>query len=277
VRELKEENMEGAPAMTDRKLSFNSITLFLFTLLLQLATCCHVQAAGAQESPAFDPAPSGGGMPGNVIVVNPGEFKGKTLKAGDYLIWIAEKKEGDPATAWPWQKTGPYELRSGLRYKVTTAAKSKIFVRPLTEGDRQPLQEGETALELGNSWLLSMAFLIAPEQGEESPSAAVSGEVAPSRPGAWDGTVSGIYDCGLGKMKISQKGKIVFGTYDWSGGGTICGSMEGNVLTGTFCDKYGSGDIKYTFDAHGFINNWRFTGESIWRDRPRAKRIREGI
>jgi hypothetical protein len=273
-RELKEENLETGPVMEDSKHSSTSIRVFIFTLLLQLVTCCCLQAAGAQELPAFNKALSEGGLPANVIIVYPREFKEKALKAGDYLIWIAEKKEGEPVSAWTWQKTGPYALKSGLRYKVTTATKCKIFVRALADESRKPPAAGEAALEFSNSWLLSMAFVIVQGGEAESLSATVSGDVAPSKPAAWDGTVSGTYDCGIGKIKIYQKGKIVSGAYEWSGGGTICGSLEGNVLTGTFGDIYGSGDIKYTFDAHGFINNWRFSGESVWREMPRAKKIR---
>lgn len=64
-------------------------------------------------------------------------------------------------------------------------------------------------------------------------------------------------------MHLSQSGTSVTGSYDLStSSGSIEGTLSGLTLTGTYNDKYGSGNIKFVFasDGNSFHGTWGSSG-----------------
>ena len=76
------------------------------------------------------------------------------------------------------------------------------------------------------------------------------------------GSISGEYRARDGRMCFVESGGGVTGYYDWSGGGVIEGSMQGLVLTGTWKDRVGKGQIRYEFapDHASYEHFWKGDG-----------------
>jgi len=240
----------------------------LFCFLLYTLTSPALSSGG----PPFDPPLSKGGLPANILVVKPNAALtiGEGIRAGSCSIWMAEKKGKKDHTAWKWQKAAPCAFKGGSRYRVAIIDRNRLSLKDITGTDPLAVGLNDISLVFENTLAVPMALIVTPIPD----TAASPGPPASLKDLRGDAPVSGLYECELGKIRISRKGKTVAGSYDWSGGGTICGSLEGNVLTGTFADKYGSGEIRYTFDNTGFQNTWRFTGETLWREHPRAKKMK---
>jgi hypothetical protein len=89
-----------------------------------------------------------------------------------------------------------------------------------------------------------------------------SGGGRPPKPGAVR-----TYQCpGLGTMQFTWNGDAVTGTYSWSGGGKVQGTMQGNTLVGQWSDGVGRGNTKYEFtaDRSKFEHYWQNAGTPAW-------------
>jgi hypothetical protein len=75
------------------------------------------------------------------------------------------------------------------------------------------------------------------------------------------------YECPCcGTMQFTWNGNAVTGTYSWSGGGKVVGTMQGNTLVGKWSDSNGRGNTRYEFtpDRSGFEHFWQWEGSTVW-------------
>src|ERR1700692_4547565 len=94
---------------------------------------------------------------------------------------------------------------------------------------------------------------------EESPTPAATAKPRPKptpqatvkpkpKPPSWAGTWVSQHHL---LMRLSQTGDHVSGTYDWSGGGVMDGTVSGNTLTGTWTQKDGQGSFRLSLSSDG--------------------------
>ncbi len=94
---------------------------------------------------------------------------------------------------------------------------------------------------------------------------------ARSSANAWSGTWDTSWSGGSTTMTLIQSGSSVSGTYTWDSG-KIQGTLNGNVLTGTWTEvptrqaPHDAGDIEFTLSADGksWTGKWRYGSSGDW-------------
>ncbi len=88
--------------------------------------------------------------------------------------------------------------------------------------------------------------------------------------------VGGTYETGYGNMQLHQNGNKVSGTYkSYTGDGSVEGTLQGNVLIGTWKDSRSSGQIRFVFseDERAFAGFWSYGSAVPNQDRWDGYRI----
>ena len=121
---------------------------------------------------------------------------------------------------------------------------------------------------LTTALLLSTAHRLPAPIAEESPTPAATAKPRPRpnpipqatikpkpTPLSWAGTWVSQHQL---PMRLSQTGDHVSGTYDWSGGGVMDGTVSGNILSGTWTQKNGQGSFRLSLssDGNSFSGTW---------------------
>lgn len=88
------------------------------------------------------------------------------------------------------------------------------------------------------AFLLVLTGLLAGRAGS------VSSAVANPWTGNWSRPASEFGGSATGVTRLTQRGSIVTGSYDWHGGGTIRGTASGSTLTGTWSEAQGAGTFR---------------------------------
>lgn len=101
----------------------------------------------------------------------------------------------------------------------------------------------------------SLLAAVAPKLNQKPMQPAPPPVAAPSSSGYLQ--VAGSYDSAYGKMLLRQNGSVVSGEYEYNGG-LIEGTIEGNVLSGTWKESSSNGKIRFVFNVDGsaFTGFW---------------------
>ena len=85
--------------------------------------------------------------------------------------------------------------------------------------------------------------------------------------GDWNSTASGEGSCGdsVGRFQLTltQSGKSVTGSY-YGGTASLSGTLDGNVLVGTWKESDGTGSLRFIFsdDRNAFEGSWSIPGST---------------
>ena len=95
----------------------------------------------------------------------------------------------------------------------------------------------------------------------------VSARIGAELTGVWNSTASGEGSCGdsVGRfqLKLTQSGKNVTGSY-YGGTASLSGTLDGNVLVGTWKESDASGSLRFIFsdDRNTFEGSWSIPGST---------------
>lgn len=91
----------------------------------------------------------------------------------------------------------------------------------------------------------------------------ISAAVAPAAPPGF----AGLWRTQFGRVRLVQDGKKINGCYDYTGGATISGTVEGKKLTFTYKEPEteGEGWFELAADGKSFTGKWRPKGASKWQ------------
>lgn len=97
-----------------------------------------------------------------------------------------------------------------------------------------------------------------------------NGEWTGSRPGSAAAAISftGNYTTTYGAMRLTQTGNRVTGSYSYTDGSSLTGTVSGNTMTFTYTEPAASGEGKFILaeDGNSFTGRWRARGQAEWSD-----------
>lgn len=78
---------------------------------------------------------------------------------------------------------------------------------------------------------------------------------------------AGLWRSQFGRLRLVQDGKNVNGCYDYTGGATIAGTLEGKKLTFKYTEPQAEGEgwFEIAADGKSFTGQWRPKGASRWQ------------
>ncbi len=168
-------------------------------------------------------------------------------------------------------------LVAGCTGSQNVPAQSTPTAQPLTTATPTPIPESTASPSVGASTptpVPSIAPTSTPDSGIKQTEFGYYITYPPLGPEVWSNNSppivhpvvtnpadvwAGVWDTDWNNMTLQVNGDHVFGIYDYMSG-TIDGYVSGNVLTGTWTQSNGQGDISFTVsdDGTSFSGNWRY-------------------